>query len=678
MSKQNPLLTHDALPEFDQIKPEHALPAIEAIISENEKQLAELLEKPEITWDDLIPTLETMENMLSRAWSPVSHLHAVMNTQGWREAYQACLPKLTEYYTALGQNKKLYEAFVSLKESDAFKDYSDVRKKIIEDELRDFQLSGVALDDDKKKQFAQLQLKLSKLTNQFEVNILDATQAWCFHTEDLSELAGLPDDAIKTAENVAKQKNLEGYVLTLEQPCFITVMFYADNRNLRKTFYEAYTTRASEVGPNAGEHDNSPVMIDILNTRHALANLVNYDNYAHYSLATKMLKSPEQVIDFLHDLVKRSKHFAKRDMEELKAFAEKHVDHLQSWDIAYYSEKLKQEKYHINDELLRPYFPVDKVFYGMFKVIEHLYNVTVKEIKGVPVWHESVRFFEILDANGEVKGKFYADLFARQNKRSGAWMDDYCGRFEHMLHGMQIPIAYLNCNFNAPVGDQPALLKFDEVLTLFHEFGHGLHHMLTEINYLSISGISGVAWDAVELPSQFMENFCWQEDILPYISEHYKTKEPLPHKMFENLLKAKNFQSGMQMVRQLEFALFDFTLHNAPPPSSAKEIQKLLNTIRQEVAVVEPPEYNRFQHSFSHIFAGGYAAGYYSYKWAEVLSSDAFARFEEEGVLNPETGQAFLNEILSQGGSKEPMELFIAFRGREPSIDALLRHSGLE
>lgn len=675
---QNSLLKFDQLPAFEEIKPEDAVPALDEVISNNRERLRTLLQQEHFTWDNLMQPLEDMNDQFSKMWSPIGHLNAVNNTKAWRDAYNTCLPKLTEYSTELGQNHELYEAIKSIKDSDAFGALSAVQQKIIEDELRDFKLSGVALVGKEKEEFAKLQTKLSQQTTKFEENVLDATRAWTYLIEDEKQLQGLPEHIIAFAAENAKQKEKKGWLLTLDAPCYLAVMKYADDQALRKAFYEAFTTRASDCGPNAGKYDNSEVMVKILKIREQLAKLLGFNNYAECSLATKMASSCEEVIDFLENLSQKSRQQAESEFSELKKYAKKlGVSELSTWDLSYYAEKLQHEKYQVNEAMLRPYFPEDKVFSGMFAVVKHIYNMTIKEIDDFQAWNEDVRFFEIVDGAGKKRGLFYADLYAREQKRGGAWMDDCQCRRILPSGEVQTPVAYLNCNFSKPVAGKPALLSHDEVVTLFHEFGHGLHHMLTQIDYLSVSGINGVAWDAVELPSQFMENFCWQVEAIPLFSEHFETKEKLPKHLFENMLAAKNFQSGLQMLRQLEFSLFDFKLHMQAAPNSAVAIQSLLDQIRQETAVVPVPEFNRFQHGFSHIFAGGYAAGYYSYKWAEVLSSDAFSLFEENGVLDKTTGQKFLQSILERGGSKEPMDLFIEFRGRKPQVDALLIHSGL-
>jgi oligopeptidase A len=549
---------------------------------------------------------------------------------------------------------------------------------VITDALRNFHLSGIDLPEEKQKRFKEIKQQLSKLTSKFGDNVLDATHAWKKVINDQSDLAGLPDSSLSMLEQTAKQNDTKGWMLTLDFPCYHAIMSYAENRELRKTMYDAYITRASDQGPNAGEFDNTSLMEQILDLRHELAQLLGFSNFAEFSLATKMAPSTEHVLHFLYDLADRSKPFADKDLEELSEYASEHggLSELRPWDTAYYSEKLRKHKFNVTQEQLKPYFPELGVLQGLFDIVNRLYGLSIKKIKNTDVWHEDVKFFEISDESGELRGKFYIDLYARTGKRGGAWMDTCISR-KKQLDTVQTPVAYLTCNFSPPVEGKPALLTHNEVLTLFHEFGHGLHHMLTQIDYTAVSGINGVAWDAVELPSQFMENFCWEKQSIDLIARHYETNETLPDDLFEKLIDAKNFQSGLQMVRQLEFSLFDFRIHLEYDPSVDSAIQSTLDEVRKKVAVMKPTKNNRFQHSFSHIFAGGYAAGYYSYKWAEVLSADAFSKFEETGIFNQETGRQFLHAILEKGGSKEPMELFKEFRDREPTIDALLRHSGI-
>ena len=676
----NPLLEANTLPAFSRIRPEHVEPAIDSLLAEARKLVDELLSGGgPYTWDTLVQPLEEMDDRIERAWAPVSHMNAVVNSEALRKAYNACLPKLSEYSTEMGQHAGLYAAFRAIREGEEYPRLSEAQQKIIDNALRDFHLSGVDLPEDRKQRYREIQQELSRLTTRFEENVLDATHGWERHVTEESELAGLPASTLGMARQNAERKKKKGWVLTLDFPVYYGVMSYADKRELRREMYEAYVTRASDQGPNAGKWDNSALMNDILALRHELAQLLGFANYAERSLATKMARKPEEVLGFLHDLAKRSKPHAEQDVAELETFArEQHgMERLEAWDYSYYSEKLRQHKYAISQEELKPWFPETRVVPGMFDVVERLYGIRIREVDGVDTWHEDVRFYEIRDGEDQLRGQFYLDLYARENKRGGAWMADCVSRMRHRDGKVQVPVAFLTCNLSPPVGDEPAQFTHDEVITLFHEFGHGLHHMLTKVDYLGVSGINGVAWDAVELPSQFMENWCWEREALDLIAGHFRTGERLPDELFKRMTAARNFQSAMQMMRQLEFALFDFLMHLEYEPGRPDFIQQTLDRVREEVAVIRPPDYNRFQHSFTHIFAGGYAAGYYSYKWAEVLSADAFSLFEENGIFDRETGKRFLHTVLEKGGSREPMDLFIEFRGREPRIDALLRHSGI-
>ncbi len=676
----NPILEKHSLPLFSKIQAEHVVPAIQAILAENREQLNQILaqSKPH-SWQSLVSPLEIMEDKLRSAWSPVSHLNAVMNNPPLRDAYNTCLPLLSEYSTEIGQNKKLYAALESLANNDDFLSLSGAQQKVITNALRDFKLSGVNLIDSKQKQFKKNMQKLAELQSKFQDNILDATNAWTKKIDDIKLLSGLPDTEIALAKQTAEQRNDNtGWLLTLEFPSYFGVMTYADNRSLRQEVYTAFVTRASDQGPDAGRWDNSKIIEEILQRRYECAKLLGFDNYAEYSLATKMAQSSEQVLNFLNDLADKSYTVAKAELAELSAFAieQDNLDRFEAWDVLYYSEKLRQQKYNITQEELKPFFPDSQVLSGLFAIVEKLYGLHIKEKSSIDSWHDSVRFFEIYDQDERLRGQFYLDLFARQNKRGGAWMDTCRSRMS--INGItQHPVAYLNCNFSPGVGNDPALLTHSEVITLFHEFGHGLHHMLTQIDYPSISGINGVSWDAVELPSQFMENWCWERQALDLISAHYQSNKPIPDEMLSRLRAAKNFESAMMMVRQLEFGLFDFRLHREYQPESGLQFMTILEEVRNQVAVINTPEYNRFTHSFAHIFAGGYAAGYYSYKWAEVLSADAYSLFEENGIFDASTGQKFLKSILEQGGSKEAMDLFVEFRGRKPTVDALLKQCGL-
>lgn len=672
----NPLLKSNELPPFSHILPEHVRPAIESIVADNEQAIAALLASGKgKDWTSLQEPLDALDDRLSQAWSPVGHMNAVVNSEDLRAVYNDCLPLLSEYSTRIGQNRQLFDAYQALADSAEFGQLNSAQQKVINDTLRDFRLAGVALDDDKKARYGEIKKQLSELSSKYSDNVLDATMAWTKLVTDELELSGLPESALAGAKQLATAREQDGWLLNLDFPSYFPVMTYCDNRDLRKEVYTAYATRASDQGPNAGEFDNSNNITQILRYRQELAELLGFANYAEYSLARKMAESPEKVITFLQDLVQRSKPQAEKELAELKAFArdEFGVTELEAWDIGYYGEKLRQQRYTISQEELRPWFPAEKAIAGMFTVVNRLFGVEFEAVTDVDTWHKDVRFFNIT-RHGEVIGRFYLDLFAREHKRGGAWMDVCRSRWQRDGK-LQLPVAYLTCNFTPPVGDKPALLTHNEVVTLFHEFGHGLHHMLTKVDYAAVSGISGVAWDAVELPSQFMENWCWEKEGLAIISGHYETGEPLPEAMLNKLLAAKNFQSAMAMVRQLEFSLFDFKLHKEYREDI--DVRALLDDVRQQVSVVIPPAFNRFQNSFNHIFSGGYAAGYYSYIWAEVLSADAFSRFEEEGIFNQATGESFLHEILEKGGSAEPMELFVNFRGREPQIDALLRHSGI-
>jgi len=680
----NPLLTFTGLPPFSQIKPEYVEPAIDELLSNNRKLIHDLLanlsDPADISWDNFVQPIEEADDRLNRVWSPVSHMNSVVNSDALRDAYNACLPKLSDYATEMGQNEDLFHAFNNLKNNtQAFDKLSTAQKKIIENALLDFKLSGFDLPEQKKQRFKEIQQQLSKLTTKFEENVLDATHAWSKHITDESLLSGLPDSAKAMAKQMAEQKDKEGWLFTLDFPSYFAVMSHADDPEFRHEMYQAFVTRASDQGPNAGEFDNTQVTEEILALRHEAAQLLGFANFAERSLARKMADSPEHVITFLNELAEKSHKVAKQDYADLVSYAKQHhnQDELNAWDLTYYSEKLREHEYAINQEILKPYFPETKVVPGMFEVVKRLYDINITEVEGIDTWHKDVRFYEIKDHNGQLRGQFYLDLYSREKKRGGAWMDDCMGRNTLADGTSQTPVAFLTCNLTQPIGDQPALFTHDEVTTLFHEFGHGLHHMLTQVDHVGVSGINGVAWDAVELPSQFMENWCWEREAMDLITGHFETGETLPDDLFAKMQAAKNFQSGMQMVRQLEFSLFDFKLHTEYDPQKGARVQETLDAVRKQVAVIKTPAFNRFQNSFSHIFAGGYAAGYYSYKWAEVLSADAFSKFEENGIFDKKTGTEFLECILEQGGSREPMELFVKFRGREPRIDALLRHSGI-
>ena len=675
----NPLLALHGLPPFSEIKPDHVKPAIDTLLAESRALVEQLLqENSTYSWDNLVEPLDAMDDRISRAWSPVSHMNSVVNSEALRETYNACLPVLSEYGTEMGQHEGLYSAYRQIADGDEYQRLDIAQRKVIDNTLRDFRLSGIELDQAKRDRYKELQQSLSKLSAQYSDNVLDATNAWSKHVTDESLLAGLPESARSLAQQTAAQRDLEGWVFTLEFPSYFPILTYADNRELREELYTAFTTRASDQGPHAGQWDNTDTMEQIMALRHEAARLLDYSNYAERSLATKMAESTEQVMGFLEDLAQRSRPAATRELQEVRDFARTQYqqDELQAWDIAYYSEKLRQDKYAISQEELKPYFPEPVVVSGLFAIVGKLYGLQIEAVEGVDTWHKDVAFYRIHDETGTLRGEFYLDLYARPHKRGGAWMDECISRRRGEA-GLQTPVAYLTCNFSPPIGDQPALFTHDEVITLFHEFGHGLHLMLTQVDYTPVSGISGVAWDAVELPSQFMENWCWEREALDLFSGHFETGAKIPGDLYERMQAAKNFQSAMQMVRQLEFAIFDLRIHRDYHRDRGACIHDTLNEVRKQVAVVQPPAFNRFENGFTHIFGGGYAAGYYSYKWAEVLSADAFSAFEETGIFNRDTGRKFLTSILEQGGSREPMELFVEFRGREPSIEALLRHSGL-
>jgi oligopeptidase A len=675
----NPLLANSVLPLFSQIKPEHVEPAIDQLLADARASVEQHLNATtNYTWDNLIEPLENADDKLGKAWSPVSHLNSVVNNDALRDAYNACLPKLSAYSTEMGQNEALFSAYRFIAESPEYSTLSVAQQKIITNALRDFKLSGIALDNEKKQRYKEISQELSKLASNYEENVLDATNAWSKLITDEAALAGLPASALAQAKQTAEIDQQQGWKITLQFPSYHAVMTYADNRELRRELYEAYSTRASDQGPQAGQWDNTEIMEKILALRHEKARLLGYKNFAELSLATKMAEKTADVIHFLEDLAEKSLPQAKKDLAELRAFAdEQHgIKDLQSWDAGYYSEKMRQHYYQLSQEEVKAYFPVSRVLPGLFAVVKKLYGLKITEIDSFDSWHPDVQFFQIHDKENQLRGQFYLDLCARPKKRGGAWMDDCVGR-KKTNHSIQIPVAYLTCNFTPPTGDDPALLTHDEVTTLFHEFGHGLQHMLTKIDYLGVSGINGVEWDAVELPSQFMENWCWEKESLQLVSGHYQTGETLPDSLFDKMMAAKNFQAGMVMVRQLEFSLFDFRIHQDYDPALGGRIYETLEKVRSQVAVIHPPKSNRFPHGFSHIFAGGYAAGYYSYKWAEVLSSDAFSLFEEKGIFNQDAGNAFLSNILESGGSEDAMELFVKFRGRKPNIDALLRHNGI-
>ncbi|CBL43640.1 Oligopeptidase A [gamma proteobacterium HdN1] len=700
--------TNTGLPPFRAILPEHVIPALDQVLAENRAALKALLADPANHCPDqpvqqILKPLEALDDRLTRLWSPVGHLNAVMNNDDLRTAYNACLPKLSEYSAELGQNSDLCNIFKHIRASAQWESLNTTERRVVENALRDFHLSGVDLRADQQGRYKEIRKRLSELSSKYAENVLDCGQAFYHHTTDPAELAGLPESQRQAAKQAALEKGKEGWWLTLDAPVYIAVLTYADRQALREKFYHAYSTRASDQSPNivqdrastdpqtAHPWDNAPLMREILALRHELAQLLGYPNYAEYSLATKMASSAREVLEFLHDLAERSRTAGEKEFAALQGFARENYgcETLNAWDVAYYSEKLKEQRYAVSQEALRPWFPLPKVLDGLFQVTHKLFGVRFETNDQIERWHEDVLYFDVYNSHKKIAG-FYLDAYTRSGKRSGAWMDDCRVRRLRSDGSLQLPVAYLTCNFNRPVGEAPALLTHNEVTTLFHEFGHGLHHMLTRIDAAPVSGINGVAWDAVELPSQFMENWCWEGEALRLISGFYNAAsevssatsqtvpqagDPLPQELLDKMLAARHFQSAMFMLRQLEFATFDMRLHAQYTENT--DIHAVLEQVRQEIAVVPTPAFNRFECGFSHIFAGGYAAGYYSYKWAEVLSADAFSRFEEDGIFNSETGRAFRTAILENGGALDAMALFVQFRGRKPSIDALLRHSGL-
>jgi oligopeptidase A len=686
----NPLLDFSGLPRFDLIKPEHVRPAVDELIANASAVVARLeAPAPKVTWENFVIPLEDATEKLGRAWGVVNHLNNVVDTPELRAAYNENQPKVTEFWTALAQNEALFAKYKALKANPDYVNLSPARKKIIENALRDFRLGGAELPPEKKARFAAIQEQHAAVSTRFSENVLDATNDYKVLIADEADLAGLPDDVKQAARAAAEQDGKTGYQFTLHFPSYFPILQFADKRSLRETIYRASATKASEMGTVFSElekWDNSANIATLLKLRDEEAKLLDYRNFAEVSLVPKMAQSPEHVIEFLEDLARRARPFAEKDLAELRAFAKEQlgIEQLEAWDLAYASEKLREQRYAFSAQEVKEYFPEPKVIDGLFKLVQGLFSVTIAP-DTAPTWHPDVRFYRI-ERDGKLVGQFYLDLYARSGKGGGAWMDDARGRRLETGGTLQTPVAYLTCNFTPPAtvdGQlQPSLFTHDEVTTLFHEFGHGLHHMLTQVDELSVSGISGVEWDAVELPSQFMENFCWEWEVLQHMTAHVKTGEPLPRALYDKMLAAKNFQSGMQTLRQVEFSLIDMHLHYDYDPDSARTVQELINEVREKFSVMMPPAFNRFQHSFGHIFAGGYAAGYYSYKWAEVLSADAYAAFEEAvaaggGALSEETGKRFQQEILAVGGSRPALESFKAFRGREPSIDALLRHSGM-
>ncbi len=674
----NPLLAPAELPRFSTIEAAHAEPAIRELVERNRTAIDALLDRPDAaTWDGVLQPIEALEDELARAWAPVSHLNSVRNSEDMRAAYNACLPLLSDYNTWLGQHERLYEAYRQVAESEAFPSLTPAQQRSVEIALRDFRLAGVALAPEAKREYAEIRQRLSSLGARFSENVLDATDAWSKAVSE-AELSGLPASSLESARAAAAARDQEGLLLTLDMPMYQAVMVHCNDGALRREMYTAFATRASEQGPHGGRWDNSATIREILDCRLALARLLGFANYAELSLATKMAQDVNEVLHFLTDMADRARPRAKQEWEELADFAKARlgIEHLEAWDVAYCSEKLRQHRFSLSQEEIRPYLPLPRVLQGLFTLVRRLYGIEVEEITEFERYHPDVQLFEIR-RDGIPRARFYLDLFARSGKRDGAWMGNYSTRRATGKDAVQLPVAWLVCNFSAPTGDSPSLLTHDELTTLFHEFGHGLHHMLTAQTVASVSGINGVEWDAVELPSQFLENWCWEAEALGFISGHVETGEPLPAALLDKLLAARTFQAAMQTVRQLEFSLFDFRLHMEWGRSGFESVQALLDAVRDEVAVLQPPAWNRFQNTFSHIFAGGYAAGYYSYKWAEVLSADAYSRFEDEGIFNAATGADFLREVLESGGSRDALATFKAFRGREPDIKALLRHSGI-
>lgn len=672
----NPLLSNAPLPEFSSIKPEHVVPAIQSHINQAKQLLSNLLKDDEIpTYQSVVFPIEEANDAIAKAFSPVGHLNGVADSEALRGPYREAVALLTAFQTEFNQNADVYQAYKTVLASDS--NLTTAQRKAVEDAVKDFELAGVALPEESRQRFAAIQNELAQLQQQFQENVLDATKAFSLHITDENDLAGLSDDDKALLAQYAQAKELDGWLVNLEIPCFIAIAERSANRELRQQVHEAWVSKASDVGPNAGEYDNRPVMQQILSLRYEAAELLGFSAYDDYALQTRMANTPEQVFGFLNELADKSKAQAHADIDELRQFAQSELglEQLEAWDTAFASQKLQEQKYSISNEVTKPYFPLQRALDGLFRTLESLFNVSVKEVAEFDRYHEDVRFFEI-QRDGETIAKFYFDLFAREGKRGGAWMD-VCRSRRMTENGLQLPVAYMVCNFPPPAGGKPSLLTHSDVETLFHEFGHGIHHMLTQVDVSAVSGIEGVPWDAVELPSQFMENYCWQPEVLAYLSGHYETNEPLPKDLLDKMLAAKNFQSAMQMARQLEFSLFDFALHNEFRPGQDNLIEDVLARVREQVTVAPVADANRFANGFSHIFAGGYAAGYYSYKWAEVLSADAFSRFEEEGIFNQNAAADFANIILGQGGSVPMQDLYRQFRGRDATVDALLRHTGI-
>ena len=668
----NPLLAADGLPRFTDIRPEHVEPALRRLLEEQRRQVATIESCATPSFSNVVVPLEEMRHRLARMWSPVGHLNGVMNSEALRAAYNACLPLLSDYQTDLAQSEPLYRAYRTIAERDAQR-LDEEQRELLKHALRDFRLAGVALTGERKARFKAIMMELAQLGAKFEENVLDATNAWSHQVTDVTQLKGINAAIVEQAAARARERNLGGWLFGLDQPTYVAVVTDGESAQLRRAFYEAWSTRASDQGPSAGQYDNTAVIEQILRLRHEAARLLDFNNYAEYALADRMAHTVPEVTGFLRQLAQAARDAGARELAELEAFAGRRLD---AWDITFYSERLQQQRYSISQEELREYLPLPRVLDGLFEVAARLYGVTIRERSGVPLWHADARYYEVLNAAGEAVASFYLDPYARPHKRSGAWMDDCIGRKQ--LNGtLTLPVAYLVCNSLPPQGERPALLTHDDVVTLFHEFGHGLHHMLTRVGYPSLAGISGVAWDAVELPSQFMENFAWLPQVLGRLTAHVQSGEPLPETRQRQLIATRSFQAGLQTLRQVELALFDMRLHAEYDPARGGRVYEILEEVRREVAVIEVPSWNRYPHNFGHIFAGGYAAGYYSYKWAEVLAADAFAAFEEQGVFDRDVARRFLDSILSRGGSRDPLDAFVAFRGRKPEVGALLRLYGM-
>lgn len=676
----NPLLDESSLLNFSDIKAEHFEPALDAVLTANKEAIKNLLKQKTFTWKNFAHPMEDISVKLNNMWSVVSHLHGVCSTDKIREAYNKCLPKLIDYGIEISQNKKMFTAYEKIHDSENFKQLTIPQKKSITNELRDFKLSGVNLPGPKKRQYKTIQQRISALTTKFDENILDATDKWEKHVTAADVLAGIPAHSLARFKTYAEQKGLSGWLLNIEMPNYITIIRFAENRSLREEVYTAYVTRASDQGPNAKQFDNSKIMTELLKSRHEKSQLLGFENYADYSLATKMAPKNATVINFLKGLAEQTKGFADDEFQELQEYAKYHhnLEKIAVWDVTFVSEQYQKYKYDLSQEDIRPYFMTDNVLTGLFSIVEKIFDIhVIEKMFDVNTWHEDVRCFEIYDANNQAVASFYLDLFARPQKKGGAWMDECRDAHQFSDGNQQKPSTFLICNFSKPSEGEPSLLTHDEVLTLFHEFGHGLHHMLTKINISSVSGINGVPWDAVEFPSQFLENYCWEKQVLDLIGCHYITKEPLPETLYKKLVATKNFHSAMHIIRQLTYALFDFRIYLEFNPEKGNQIQTIINEVRQKLAVIKVPSFDRFQHGFSHIFSGGYAAGYYSYLWAEVLARDAFSPFKHHGIFDKATGKKFLETILAKGGSEEPMELFLSFMGREPKIEALLESYGI-